>query len=374
MSNRQVTSKNGFSDDVVELLSSKKLASMNAQELFVERQSQAEKYVLKTHLFVLDAYLRGGIPPDGITEIVGASGVGKSQMCYMLSVLATLPEDAGGLGTNCSVLYLVSENTFAPTRLIELCSSLAPQYFCNYDRIAQALNRIVCVQISNSQQFLSALNNVDDEIISKRVKVLIVDSIAAVIQKEFDNSNLSRRQHLLNHIASRLKIIAASYHIPIVVTNLVIPISSGHKQSMNHRQLSISALGTVWSHCVNTRIVLEYSTAADFNISDNIVPALIRISTTSETQLPDEEPECPVGSLRCLTIAKSPVSPVVSFPCVITKRGLCLLKVPELILSERSVTNPSIDDFVLDIDPSNYWDQIISMPPDLELTKKENYF
>jgi len=47
--------------------------------------------MLKTGLIVLDAYLRGGIPSSSITEIVGASGVGKTHFTYMLAILATLP-------------------------------------------------------------------------------------------------------------------------------------------------------------------------------------------------------------------------------------------------------------------------------------------
>jgi len=47
---------------------------------------------LKTHILILDAYLRGGIPSGSITEIVGPHQGDKSHFSYMLAVMATLPK------------------------------------------------------------------------------------------------------------------------------------------------------------------------------------------------------------------------------------------------------------------------------------------
>lgn len=44
----------------------------------------------------IDEIIRGGIPVNGITEIVGPSGVGKTQLCLQLSLMSQLPEDSGG--------------------------------------------------------------------------------------------------------------------------------------------------------------------------------------------------------------------------------------------------------------------------------------
>jgi hypothetical protein len=44
----------------------------------------------------LDGALRRGIPRGAITELVGPAGVGKSQLCHMLALLAALPQRLGG--------------------------------------------------------------------------------------------------------------------------------------------------------------------------------------------------------------------------------------------------------------------------------------
>ena len=62
----------------------------------------------------LDAALRGGVQAGGISELVGPAGVGKTQLCLMLTAFATLPRRLGWLeGT---VLYFDTENKFSSER------------------------------------------------------------------------------------------------------------------------------------------------------------------------------------------------------------------------------------------------------------------
>src|SRR5690349_17721849 len=44
----------------------------------------------------LDSFLKGGIETQAMTEIAGEYASGKSQLCYTLSVTATLPLNKGG--------------------------------------------------------------------------------------------------------------------------------------------------------------------------------------------------------------------------------------------------------------------------------------
>lgn len=47
-------------------------------------------------------------------QIAGPAGCGKTQLCIMLSVLATLSQDKGGL--DASVIYIDTEAAFSATR------------------------------------------------------------------------------------------------------------------------------------------------------------------------------------------------------------------------------------------------------------------
>lgn len=46
----------------------------------------------------LDHLLNGGFPVNGINELYGCSGVGKTQICLQLALQIQLPEDSGGKG------------------------------------------------------------------------------------------------------------------------------------------------------------------------------------------------------------------------------------------------------------------------------------
>ena len=47
----------------------------------------------------LDKFLCGGFPSFGITEVVGESGNGKTQLCLQLSLAVQLPESHGGFSS-----------------------------------------------------------------------------------------------------------------------------------------------------------------------------------------------------------------------------------------------------------------------------------
>ena len=46
----------------------------------------------------LDNFLGGGVPVQGITEVTGQSGSGKTQVALQLSLCAQLPPAFGGMG------------------------------------------------------------------------------------------------------------------------------------------------------------------------------------------------------------------------------------------------------------------------------------
>ncbi len=70
----------------------------------------------------VDALLGGGIETQSITEIYGKFASGKSQWCFQTAVTVQLPIEKGGLGGNC--LYIDSENSFRPERVIQVANHL----------------------------------------------------------------------------------------------------------------------------------------------------------------------------------------------------------------------------------------------------------
>lgn len=67
----------------------------------------------------VDAMLGGGIRCGQITEIFGPPKIGKSQMCYTLSITAQLPQELNGAFGK--TLYIDANNTFNAQRLSDVC-------------------------------------------------------------------------------------------------------------------------------------------------------------------------------------------------------------------------------------------------------------
>ena len=88
---------------------------ITASEFFEERQSVM---FLSTGAAEFDKLLGGGIETGSITEIFGEFRTGKTQICHTLCVTVQLPESQGGCSAK--AMYIDTEGTFRPKRIIEI--------------------------------------------------------------------------------------------------------------------------------------------------------------------------------------------------------------------------------------------------------------
>ncbi|KAJ3676382.1 hypothetical protein LUZ60_003794 [Juncus effusus] len=256
---------------------------------------------LATSLRGLDDVLRGGIPFGALTELVGPSGIGKTQFCLKLALLATLPECYGGL--NGRVVYIDTESKFSSRRMIEIGESSFPQIF-RLEGLAQKMaGRIIVIRPTSLSEFTECLEQMQLTLLKNEVKLLIVDSMAALISWENEKGTSGSRQSPLRGSLSFLKSIAEFSRIPVVVTNQVR--SQGNDESFHYtfqgtkkENLSnekkeshlTAALGFQWAHAVTIRLIFEAHSGHRF-----------------------------------IKVAKSPISPAVTFPFVIESSGITLL-------------------------------------------------
>lgn len=100
------------------------------------------------------------------------------------------------------------------------------------------------------------------------VRVIVVDSIAALFRSEFDNSrvDLRRRSSLFFKISGGLKSLAERFGLVVVVTNQVVDLMSEGENGVrigNFSEMYSSgrrvcpALGLSWANCVNSRMFLS---------------------------------------------------------------------------------------------------------------------
>ncbi|OMO91436.1 hypothetical protein COLO4_18386 [Corchorus olitorius] len=277
-----------------------------------------------TGLKGLDSALCGGIPFGVLTELVGPAGIGKTQFCLKLSLLASLPTKYGGLDGR--VVYVDVESKFRSKRLLEIGLRSFPEIFQMKEMAQEMAHRILVLRPTSLSEFTQSfillieedltdigilccaiyppsLEKIKVSLLQNQVKMLVIDSMAALVSGEHEQG--VRRQQPLSWHISFIKSLAEFSRIPVVVTNQV--------RSQNHDETSqysfqvqnrgetnetptrydshlVAALGIHWAHSVTIRLVLEAKSGQRF-----------------------------------IKVAKSPMSPPLAFPYHITSSGISLL-------------------------------------------------
>ena len=166
---------------------------------------------LKTGSNALDNLLGGGFETGAIVECFGEFGSGKTQIGHTLAVRAqAIEKDA-------VTVYIDTENTFRPERLIQLAkgAGLDPEQVLKNIKVARAYN-------SDHQMLLA--EKVED-LIKKQglnVKLVVVDSLTAHFRAEFiGRGTLADRQQKINKHMHTLAKLADMYNFCVYVTNQV---------------------------------------------------------------------------------------------------------------------------------------------------------
>ena len=233
-------------------------------------------------LRALDSALGGGVPTGSITELVGPAGAGKTQFCLTLAVAAAAPTSVGGLDSG--VVFVDTEQKFSGARVAEIAANAfpsvygvssddAPQIAAEKATALRSLTeKILVLTPSTLSETLQRLSGLEEALIDHAVRLLVVDSVAALARAEFGvgRGQIARRQELLGQIASVLKRQAERLHMAALVTNQVTTRARAADEGADSNALAdagagdasataatAAALGVKWAHCVNTRLVLE---------------------------------------------------------------------------------------------------------------------
>lgn len=233
-------------------------------------------------LRALDSALGGGVPTGSITELVGPAGAGKTQFCLTLAVAAAAPRRLGGL--DAGVVFVDTEQKFSGARVAQIAANVFPSAYgvssddAAHERDAKATalraltEKILVLTPSTLSETLQRLSGLEEALVDHAVRLLVVDSVAALARAEFGvgRGQIARRQELLGQIASVLKRQAERLHMAALVTNQVTTRARAADEGADSNALAdagagdasataatAAALGVKWAHCVNTRLVLE---------------------------------------------------------------------------------------------------------------------
>ncbi len=181
---------------------------VSGEEVLAKRQS-VNKISVGAESF--DKLLGGGFETGAITECFGEFGSGKTQIAHILAV-SIQKEFPGSYA-----IYIDTENTFRPERIMELAEGFGidPQEALKHIKVAKAYNSDHQMLLAEKVQELITNDGLD-------VKLIIVDSLTSHFRAEFvGRGTLAERQQKLNkhmHVLSKL---ADMHNACVFVTNQV---------------------------------------------------------------------------------------------------------------------------------------------------------
>ncbi len=183
---------------------------VSASEIYKRRQSIGK---ITTGTNCLDTLFDGGVETQALTEVYGEFGCGKTQFAHTLSVMVQKPKEEGGLDGG--VLYIDTENTFRPERIV----TIAKAHGMDPDKV---LDRIIVARAYNSAHQTLILEESGPVIEENNVKLIVVDSAVGLFRAEYlGRGTLSIRQQKLNHFVHMLVRIAETYDCAALATNQV---------------------------------------------------------------------------------------------------------------------------------------------------------
>lgn len=162
----------------------------------------------------LDDLLGGGIETGAVTEFYGEYRTGKTQIVHQLCVNVQLPYEEGGIEGN--ALYIDSEGTFRPERIVQMASAKD----LDYNNI---LRNITYGRAFNSDHQVLLVKEAPKIIEEKNIKLVIIDSIIGHFRSEYiGRGTLANRQQILNgHIHDLLRLTEIFDELAVVFTNQV---------------------------------------------------------------------------------------------------------------------------------------------------------
>ncbi|MFX1297701.1 MAG: DNA repair and recombination protein RadA [Promethearchaeota archaeon] len=181
-----------------------------AEKLFEERKNVQS---LTTGCEKLDTLLGGGIETRSIAEVYGEFRTGKTQIAHQLCITTQLPIDQGGLDG--AALYIDSEGTFRPERLLQI----AARFQLDNKKI---LKKVFYARAYNSDHQIVIIDQSPQLIQLHNIKLIVVDSVMSHFRAEYiGRGTLNERQQKLNKFIHKLLQIAEAYNLVVFITNQV---------------------------------------------------------------------------------------------------------------------------------------------------------
>ncbi|UCC21387.1 MAG: DNA repair and recombination protein RadA [Promethearchaeota archaeon] len=162
----------------------------------------------------LDDLLGGGVETGSVIEFFGEFRTGKTQIMHQLCVNVQLSEEKGGIEGK--ALYIDTEGTFRPERIIQMAEGLDLDH-------KKVLKNIVFGRAYNSDHQILLIKEATNLIKEQNIKLIVVDSLIGHFRSEYiGRGTLANRQQTINsHLHDLLRLCDIYPNLAIAVTNQV---------------------------------------------------------------------------------------------------------------------------------------------------------
>ncbi|KAF3974039.1 hypothetical protein CMV_002579 [Castanea mollissima] len=219
---------------------------LNGMELLED--AQRNKHVLSTGCEGIDLLLHGGLRVGQLTELVGPSSSGKTQVC-LLAASNVAKKHIG------SVVYLDTGNSFSPQRVTQfICQHSDPAIDqAKHTTLRKVMNNISCQSVFDIFTMFDVLHQLEFNLRSQiqggdcKVQLLIVDSVSSMVTPILGGSG-SQGHALMISAGYLLKKLAHEHNVAVLVTNHTVGGDGG---------ISKPALGESWKSIPHVRLLLS---------------------------------------------------------------------------------------------------------------------
>lgn len=236
---------------------------------------RAPEYIL-TGCREVDMLLGGGLATGELTEIVGPSACGKTQLAIQLAINASLSLSMGGVSGE--TLYIDTEGGFSADRSQQMAHALCEEtrHVPNGSGIlgsSQILQNIRVVRVHDISALIATVEKclpllVDDRLAAgASIRLVVVDSIAFPFRatpcpsmdpsksnthRETDAQFYATRNRQLANLAAKLGELAHVHNVAVIAINQM-----SSKFQQDEKCHFVPALGQVWAHAVTTSLELS---------------------------------------------------------------------------------------------------------------------
>ncbi|KAK9123562.1 hypothetical protein Sjap_013164 [Stephania japonica] len=238
---------------------------LNGLELLED--ARQNKRLLPTGCQGLDLLLKGGLREGQLTELVGASSCGKTQICLLAASNVTYKHMS-------SVVFLDTCNSFSPKRIASFIGVLNPtlkQVRCGI--LERIMANILCKSVFDIFELLDTLDQLQTKLRDQvkgsnhKVRLLVIDSISSVITPIL-GGNMACGRSLMISAGFLLKRIAYEHNLSVLVTNHMVGGKGGSLKP---------ALGESWKGVAHTRLLVSRDNRTNkCNVSVIKHPSVVR--------------------------------------------------------------------------------------------------